>query len=141
MAARRSRVEMDPKLRRLFQRLDKDISDPVTREIAASAEQVFRETVPTIPVDEGDLRDSLGLRIRPFSAEIGFDPKRFAAKWRKAGWRAHFIHNGTKGAPDRNIPPLAPNPFLRNVWDRLKDALLQRQRQAVAEALKKASGG
>lgn len=137
----RARVEMDPKLRRLFQRLDTDIAAPVRAEIVESGHRLFDEAARGIPQDTGELRQSLGLRFGTFSAEVGFDPKRLPQQWKAAGWRAHFTHNGTKGSPDRNIPPQPARPFLRNAWDRMKDEMMQRQRKAVASALAKASGG
>lgn len=137
----RSRVEIDPKLRRLFQRLDRDIAQPVKKEIVESGHQLFDAVAPNIPRDTGELREDLGMRFGEFSAEVGYDPKRFPAQWRRSGWRAHFVHNGTKGSPEHNIPPMPARPFLRNAWDRLKTKILDRQRAAVALALSKASEG
>lgn len=139
--ARRSRVEMDPKLRRLLQRLDSDIAAPVQREIAESGHRLFDETARNIPQDTGDLRRSLGLRLSGFSATVGFDRRSFPSQWGGAGWRAHFVHNGTKGSAEHNIPPMPPRPFLRNAWDRLKAEILERQRKAAAAALRLGSGG
>ncbi len=137
---RRSRVELDPKFRRLMQRLDKDLTEPLKREIAASGEKVFREATLRVPVDTGELRDSIGFRVGAFSAEVGFDPKRFRAKWRRAGWRAHFTHNGTKGSAKHNIPPQPPRPFLRDAFDANKREIQEQHRKAVATVLRKAGG-
>jgi len=136
----RRRVELDPKFRRLMQRLDKDLTDPLKKEIAASGEKVFREAVLRVPVDTGDLRDSIGIRIGAFSAEVGFDPKKFRAKWKRAGWRALFVHNGTKGSEKRNIPPQPARPFLRDAFEANRREILERQRKVVADVLKKAGG-
>ena len=141
MSGRRSRVEIDPKLRRLFQRMEADVSAPVKKELVESGHRLFDAAARGVPRDTGELRQSLGLRGGAFSVEVGFDPKRFPAQWKVAGWRAHFVHNGTKGSAAHNIPPQPSRPFLRNAWDRLKGEIMDRQRQAVADALKKTSGG
>jgi HK97 gp10 family phage protein len=151
----RSRAELDPKFRRLMQRLDRDMVDPLKREIAASGRKVYEDAFGNVPVDTGDLRDALGFRMGSagLAAEIGYDPKAFKAKWRKAGWRAHFVHNGTQGykAGERrrsgrtstrvakDIPARPARPFLRDAFDKNREEILQRHRAAVAEVLKKAS--
>lgn len=135
----RSRTELDPRFRRLMQRLPSAMVEPISAEIARSAILVAAEATARVPVDTGALRDSIGIRTTKTSAEVGFDPKRFRRKWKKAGWRAVFIEKGTKGSPKRNIPAQPPRPFLRPAFEAHKRQILERHRAAVAAVLTRAA--
>jgi HK97 gp10 family phage protein len=135
----RSRTELDPKFRRLMQRLPQSITDDLSVEIARSAVLLAAEAAARVPVDTGALRDSIGIRVTPTSAEVGFSSKRFRRKWKKAGWRAVFVEKGTKGSAKRNIPPMAPRPFLRPAFEANRREILDRHRLAVSRALQRAA--
>jgi len=135
----RSRTELDPRFRRLMQRLPDRMTDEISAEIARSALLVAADASMRVPIDTGALRDSIGVRITKTSAEVGFDPKRFRRKWKKAGWRAVFVEKGTKGAPGRNIPPMAARPFLRPAFEANRQQILDRHRAAVVRLLGQAA--
>lgn len=135
----RSRTELDPRFRRLMQRLPDSITDSITAEIHRSAILVAAEATARVPVDTGALRDSIGIRTTKTSAEVGFDPKRFRRKWKKAGWRAKFTELGTKGSPARNIPAQPARPFLRPAFEANKRQIMERHRAAVAAVLNRAA--
>lgn len=135
----RSRTELDPRFRRLMQRLPQALTDDLSTEIARSALLVAAEAAARVPVDTGALRDSIGMRVTRTSAEVGFDAKRFRRKWKKAGWRALFVEKGTKGSPKHNIPPQAARPFLRPAFEANRQQILQRHQAAVAAVLRKAA--
>ena len=103
------------------------------------ARRLAADASARVPIDTGALRDSIGVRITKTSAEVGFDPKRFRRKWKKAGWRAVFVEKGTKGAPGRNIPPMAARPFLRPAFEANRQQILERHRAAVVRLLHQAA--
>lgn len=135
----RSRTELDPRFRRLMQRLPSDLANPISRVIAESARAVWADAVQRVPVDTGALRDSIGIRTTPASAEVGFDAKKFRREWKRAGWRAWFIEKGTKGSPARNIPPMSARPFLRPAFEANRQWIMDRHRAVVARVLARAS--
>jgi HK97 gp10 family phage protein len=135
----RSRTELDPKFRRLMQRLPADVTDQVTRAIQESAQAVWVDAVKRVPIDTGDLQASIGLRITPTSAEVGFSSKRFRREWKRAGWRAKFVELGTKGSAKRNIPPMTARPFLRPAFEANRRWIMERHRAAVAAVLNRAA--
>ena len=135
----RSRTELDPRFRRLMQRLPEAMTDPLARAIAESAQAVWADAVVRVPVDTGDLRDSVGLRVTATSAEVGFSAKRFRREWKRAGWRARFVELGTKGHAARNIPPQPPRPFLRPAFEANRRWIMERHRAAVARVLARAA--
>lgn len=122
-----------------MQRLPSDLSDPIAKVIAESAQAVWADAVQRVPVDTGALRDSIGIRLTPASAEVGFDAKKFRKEWKRAGWRAVFIEKGTKGSAKRNIPPMAARPFLRPAFEVNQKWIMERHRKAVAQVLARAS--
>jgi HK97 gp10 family phage protein len=135
----RSRTELDPRFRRLMQRLPDSITDSISAEIAQSAILIAADASSRVPVDTGALRDSIGIRTTKTSAEVGFDPKRFRRKWKRAGWRAKFTELGTKGSVKRNIPAQAARPFLRPAFEANRQEIMRRHRAAVAQVLHRAA--
>jgi HK97 gp10 family phage protein len=135
----RSRTELDPRFRRLMQRLPAALAAPISAEIRRSAVRVMAAAVARVPVDTGDLKKSIGMRVTGTSAEVGFDPKRFRRNWKRAGWRAKFTELGTKGSASRNIPPQPPRPFLRPAFESNRQEIIQRHRRAIAAVLSRAA--
>lgn len=135
----RSRTELDPRFRRLMNRLPDDMTDPISKAIAESTEAVWADAVTRVPINTGELQRSIGKRVTPTSGEVGFSSKRFRREWKKAGWRALFVENGTKGSPAHNIPPQPARPFLRPAFEANREWIMQRHRRAVAETLARAA--
>jgi HK97 gp10 family phage protein len=121
-----------------MQRLPDEMTDPIGRVIAESAEAVWADAVSRVPVDTGELRAAIGIRTTATSAEVGFDPKKFRTQWKRAGWRAWFVEKGTKGAPKRNILPMRDRPFLRPAFEANRRWIMERHRAAVAAVLRRA---
>jgi HK97 gp10 family phage protein len=72
----------------------------IARAIDEVAPKILAEQQANVPVRTGKLRDSLGIdRKGPAEARIG------AINKDPAGWRAHFIEDGTAHS--------APHPFIR----------------------------
>lgn len=135
----RSRTELDPRFRRLMNRLPDTMTDPISKAIADSTEAVYLDAYQRVPVDTGDLRDSIGKKITPTSGTVGFHYKTFRVQWRKAGWRAKFVELGTKGSAKRNIPPMPPRPFMRSAFEANRRWIMERHRAAVAQTLARAA--
>jgi HK97 gp10 family phage protein len=79
----RSRTELDPRFRRLMQRLDSAMTEPVTRAIAESSKKVHADAVARIPVDTGALKHSIGIKLGKgeLSGTVGFSRKEFPTLW------------------------------------------------------------
>jgi HK97 gp10 family phage protein len=135
----RSRTELDPRFRRLMQRLPGEITDTISQAIADSTEAVWADAVTRVPVDTGDLQNSIGKRVTATSGEVGFDPKKFRREWKRAGWRAVFVEKGTKGSPRRNIPPQPARPFLRAAFEANRRWIMERHAKAVRDTLARAA--
>lgn len=102
--ARRSRISGRSKLRsKLSKILPAEVKKEVQDAIGHAAKIIFDDAERNIPVDSGDLKDSIKLQHRgdKLGAKIGFWKKGNLRNWRKAGWRAHFVEFGTRGT--RNI--------------------------------------
>lgn len=153
--ARRSGVELDPKLRRLLQRLEPELQGPIKEVIAESGEMVAHEAARRVPIRTGALARSIGVRVGSggWSSTVGFSEKYFKREWKKAGWRAKFIEYGTKGytagekrasghgKTTKAVPARPARPFLRPAFLALRDQLLERQRRIVNATLERVAGG
>lgn len=154
----RSRVEIDPKFRRLLQQLPAQVLAPLKQAIADSGTGIYAEAVRRVPKDSGDLAHSIGMRIGSggLSVEVGFDRKRFPKQWKLAGWRAKFIEFGTKGySPGskrtdpgskttktirQRVAAQPARPFLRPAFDANRKWIIERHRAALIKVIEGAGG-
>lgn len=93
------------RLRRLLQAIGKENSemlDEIKDVLKDGADSVEAAIIQNIyasgAVDSGDLAEAVG-KVRRSSGlqwRVGFFRSGNIRKWRKAGWRAHFIEHGTK---------------------------------------------
>lgn len=132
--ARRSRVLGAQSLRRKLKRMPDHIKRPVQDAIYYGAETIYADAYAEAPVGPtGNLKESLHKRISgdKLSAVIGYWKKGNIRKWRKAGWRAHFIEFGTVQHPSQ--------PFLGPAALRNFPRVVQSIKSAVNRALDRAS--
>lgn len=159
-----SNAEINPRLRRLLQRLPEEVSREFKREIREAGDVVEFEVLLRVPVDTGALARSLGRRTGSggFSIEIGYSRKFGKRKWNLAGWRARFTELGTRGyTPDSQtkdgrtvyrrttkgsstthlgtgrVPPRAPRPFLQPAYEAAKPQFIERLNRALETLLNK----
>lgn len=77
----------------------------IAHAIDVVAPKILAEQIATAPERTGDLKASLDIdRTGPAEAHVG------AVKKEPAGWRAHFIENGTAR--------MTPRPFIRPAGDK-----------------------
>ena len=102
--SRRSGVQQSPRLNRMLRRADPEITEELKDAIGEMGMNLLSEAQARVPVDTGDLRNSISVRrgSNGLSIEVGFSPRRFRRAWRRGGWYARFIEYGTKGyQPER----------------------------------------
>lgn len=135
------------KLRRKLRRLPDDIQRGIKNAVRDSGNLAVRAIIPEIPVQEGDLRDALTMKVGRdgLSAKVGYTPK-WKRPWRKAGWRAAYTIFGTKGgtiksgpAKGTHIPPQPPNNFMNRGWQKVRAVIFNKLTTSVDESLRKAS--
>jgi HK97 gp10 family phage protein len=136
--ARKSSVQ-HRKLSRLLRRAPDDVRLPVKEALADATQIVFSAAKQNAPVDEGDLRDQLQARLSRsgLSSQIGYLTKTA----RKKAFHAPFVHEGTKGAPEKKIPPMQRNPYMTNALEANKERVIKEIDTAVDAALDKLSIG
>jgi HK97 gp10 family phage protein len=136
--ARKSSVQ-HRKLSRLLRRAPEEVTLPVREAMADATQIVFSAAKQNAPVDEGDLRDELGAKLSRsgLSSQIGYLTK----KARKKAFHAPFVHDGTQGSPEKNIPPMSRNPYLSNALETNKARVIKEIDTAVDGALEKLSRG
>lgn len=131
--ARRSRVLGAQSLRRKLKRMPDHIKRPVQDAIYYGAQTIYADAYADAPVRTHNLQESLHMRVSSdkLSARVGYWKKGNIRKWRKAGWRAHFIEFGTVQHPSQ--------PFLGPAALRNFPRVIQSVRNAVNRALDRAS--
>ena len=129
------RVRGRSKLRKKLSRLPDDMKKELQDVIAEEADGIYQEAQNNIPVDRGDLKEVMRVYQKgdKLSARIGFWKKGNLRKWRKAGWRAHFVEFGTRLQKAK--------PFLGPIFRRRAPRIMKRIDKAVDDTLRKATSG
>ena len=129
---------------RLQKTLPKEIEKALSAKIKHAGMVVYNEAKRNVPVDEGDLRDSIHIKGSKLAVKVGFWKKGNTRKWKKAGWRSHLTEFGTRGGKDKNgreIPAQKARPFLGPAFVRNKEKIERIVTRAVNVALKRTSRG
>lgn len=155
-------------LRRKLKRLNKHIENGVKPELEASLKIVAQTAVFNVPKDEGDLMRAIDYSLSSDGLAGVAGPAAKNAKvkrtlrtggtsafaTRAAGgsvlsdaakdklfqfFKGYWIEFGTKGAPDRNIPPQPARPFMQPAWDVNASMIKARIKKAIDNQLKRAS--
>lgn len=136
--ARRSTVQ-HRKLSRLLRRAPEEIQETVKEVIAEASQELLLEAEAEIPVDSGLARDVMAAKASRsgLSAQVGF----LNATSRRKAFYAAFVHFGTRGAPEKNIPAMQPKPFLFGPAERLRLKFIKQIDAVVNSALQKLSRG
>lgn len=163
MARRKSGLSGVTKLRKTLRRLPEEVQANVRGAVNLVAEAVEADMKSGAPRAEGDLaasiqtaksRDGLAAVVGP-AAKAFKVVRRAKAKARRDGIKlqlsdrnkhlmfqlakANWIENGTKGYPQRNIPPMPARPFIQPAVD-LNSAYFEQQvRLAVRRAIEEAA--
>lgn len=134
------RIEGGARIRRMAQAISRDdpqIVRPIQEALERGAEEVERaiksEIIAQGAIDEGDLYDSVGRRkgSNGFRWKVGYFKKGNLRKWRKAGWRAHFVEFGTKRQQPRPVIRSGWNVTVRDARRRIRDATRRALRSFV----------
>lgn len=120
-------------LRRKLKRMPDEVKGGVQEAIKDSMEVVYADALSRVPVDEGDLAAALHRKLSSdkLGARIGYWRKGNARRWKRGGWRAHFIEFGTRFK--------SAQPFLNPAFRKNKAWIINRIDKAVGVALRKAA--
>lgn len=160
----RSRVEINPRLRRTLQRLPLELTAENKKAVAEEA-QILREyMVGTLAqvgaIDDGDLLRSINVRIgsNGLSAEVGPGAKanqrdrrwfQSLARWIEYGTRPHSTSKGAslkswwreQKLSRRQHPGTPARPFVIPAFEARKNHMIRRLAETTRKTLQKVSGG
>jgi hypothetical protein len=164
--ARRSRVEGPNILRRKLRRVEPEILRGVQDVLRDGLNRIQRDSMSMTPVDEGDLRDSIEVKLsrdklsgivgpgagaaeimrrKAGSAFATSSPKaRLSKRNTRALWnffKGYWHEFGTKGSTKWNLPPIRPVRFMSRSYDANREWIRRRSDAAIRNALEKASRG
>jgi HK97 gp10 family phage protein len=153
-------------LRRKLKKINKHVENGIKPELQASLEMIVSSAKANAPRDKGDLIDSIAYATSSDGLAGVAGPSAKNAKVKRilntgatsvfatSGgavmsqatkkkifqfFKGYWIEFGTKGAPDRNIPPQPARPFMQPAWDTNEKAIKTRMREALNEQLRKAA--
>lgn len=157
------------KLRLTLRRIEPEMQQPIRQAILNTAEAIKQDAIAGAPVEEGDLVRSIDYKIGRdgFTAVIGPGAKAAEIARSKGGsafstqdrrgeiikmsaankkllfqfFKGYWLEFGTKGLPERNIPPLTPRPFMNSAYLLNEEYGKAQVRAAVKAALDRASRG
>lgn len=81
----------------------------------------------------------ISISANPFDTSKRMSRRKGAAVWAFA--KAYWYEFGTKGSPERNVPPQPARPFMQPAFDRNRDQTLAAARAGIRSALQAASRG
>ena len=165
--ARRSKVEGVSALRKKLRRIDPEIKKEIADVVIEGLEAIRRDAQALVPVDTGELRDSIEVQFSKrdgVSGLVGPGAKAAEIVRRKSdsktafgGWKyrlskknkaklyqffkGYWIEFGTKGNAKKNIPPQSARPFMAPAYLANREWIRQKARIAVDNVLRKVAGG
>jgi hypothetical protein len=136
--ARKSSIQQR-RLSRILRRVEPEIVEPIKEDVAEVAQELLLAAESEINDDSGTMRRQMTAKASRsgLTAEVGFLTKTA----RRLAFYAGFVHFGTKGAPEKNIPPMPATPFLFGPAERLRAGFIKRIDSTVDKALEKLSRG
>lgn len=159
MSRRRSGIQGVSKLRRTLRRVEPELLRPLKDAVRDGGEAIKQDQISGAPNDEGDLvreidyklgRDGMTAVVGPGARHISISRNPFDTRKRMSNpgrhalmqfFKAYWYEFGTKGSPERNIPPQPPRPFLTPAFDLNRAWILRRSRAAIRRAIEQASRG
>lgn len=153
-------------LRRKLRRIAQDAENTIKPVVEEIAEAIKQDAIARAPQDSGDLVRSIDKKLSAdgLTAVIGpairtaavartvrgsafanrkLDVK-LGAKSKKAlfqFFKGYWIEFGTKGAPERNIPPQPARPFMGPAFDVNRDWGMEKIKDEINATLKRAADG
>ncbi|MBI1189030.1 MAG: hypothetical protein GC206_17120 [Alphaproteobacteria bacterium] len=129
------------RLKRLLKALDPEVTAELKTAVRESAEIMAADARSLVPVDTGDLRDSIEVAIRRDGLSAAIGPGVKSKKRARAVFYGLFVEFGTKGSPKDGIPPMPARPFLGPAFLINKEAAIKRTRAAINAAIRQAAAG
>lgn len=155
-------------LRRKLKKLNKHVENGIKPELKASLEMVAATAAANVPRDSGDLAANIDVALSSDGLAGVAGPSAKNAKVKKAlskgatsvfatrasggkvistgtkkkifqFFKGYWIEFGTKGSPERNIPPQPARPFMQPAWDINSAAIKRRLKKAIDQQLKRAA--
>jgi HK97 gp10 family phage protein len=164
MSQRRGLAGVD-KLRIKLRRMEKVVESGIKPAIRDAAVAIQLDAIQRVSVDNGDLQRSIDFKISSdgLAAVVGPAAKSAAVAREVRGsafatrstitlgaiskkalfqfFKGYWLEFGTKGTPDRNIPPQQARPFMQPAYDVNKDWAIARVKTEVDKQLKTMAGG
>jgi HK97 gp10 family phage protein len=151
-------------LRKKLRNMEKIVESGIKPAIRDAAIAIQLDAIQRVSVDNGDLQRSIDFKISPdgLAAVIGPSAKSAAVAREVRGsafatrstvslggiskkalfqfFKGYWLEFGTKGAPDRNIPPQQARPFMQPAYDVNKAWAIARVKTEVDKQLKTMAG-
>lgn len=125
-------------LMRDYHRLGEKVRTTVARRaVNAGATPILREARQEVPVDEGELKRSLGKRTRAYkqnATAVAVVGARITGKSR--GFHAHLVHDGHVAADGSFVPG---NPFLKRAQMQAEQQAVNRMQSKLSQEIEKES--
>lgn len=163
---RRSRVTGTNALRRKLRRMPDEVVAALRTEVRRGLDEIEKDALGLVPVDEGDLAQSIEVKVsrdgltgivgpgaraaeivrRKTGSAFGVSSskvnlRRSTAEQLMQFFVGYWLEFGTKGSPENNVPPLAPRPFMSPAYDVNRRAIVRRISKAVDRVLERVAKG
>lgn len=156
----RSGLQGVDKLRLKLRRMEKVVESGIKPAVKQTIMDIEASAKMFVPKDTGDLMRSINHKVSGdgmaavvgpwaksaivaslvkggiFNNKGGGEMSALDKKKKFQFFKGYWIEFGTKGAPDRNIPPQPARPFMQPAFDANKSAGLSRVKSAVDKQLK-----
>ena len=156
----RSGLQGVDKLRLKLRKMEKFVQSGIKPAILQTALEIEASAKQFVPVDKGDLQKSINHKVSGdgmaavvgpyakaaivaslvkggiFNNKSGGEMSALDKKKKFQFFKGYWTEFGTKGTPDRNIPPQPARPFMQPAFDANKTAGLERVKSAVDKQLK-----
>ncbi|WP_041795439.1 HK97-gp10 family putative phage morphogenesis protein [Pararhodospirillum photometricum] len=132
-----------PKVRKILRELPDELTKALKTTFAEGAEEMAQQATANVVeaglIDSGELVRSMKAKTSRdgLTAKVGIVGQRD----NKLVWYGHFHEFGTRGCPEKNIPPLPAQHFLGRAFDQTKQRFGQKIADEVDRALDRASQG
>lgn len=159
--ARYERIQGADKLRRKLRAMEKHVQSGIRPAVTEVATAIKYDAILRAPEDSGDLKAEIGFKVSQdgMSAVIGIGAESVALVKAVGGsafntsvkmssitkhklwqfFKGYWAEFGTKGSPERNIPPQPARPFMQPAYDVNESWGKARVRDAVNAQLKRVS--
>lgn len=162
-AAQRRGLQGTSKLRRKLRAMEKHVQSGIGDAVEDALKAVQADAIRFVAKDTGETASLIEYKQSSdrLTGVVGPGAKSAAVKKAAAGsawatrssklskvskrklmafFKGYWLEFGTKGAPDRNIPPQPARPFMQPAWDGNRAWAIDRVKKEVSKQLKRVAG-